>query len=151
MFWNRHKRGAWLQKTDLLRSLRAVINSLKATQKIMKHRSFPPILIIFLMLLDSRGFSQSTNWDGLLTGSQWFVPTQNMLAYITSTSNLTENVQVGDQTLWNITHCVNGIFTGTSSQSLTIPISGMNPPLMASNTAMNGMINTAGEIGRAHV
>jgi len=98
------------------------------------------------MLLDSRGFSQSTNWDGLLTGSQWFVPTQNMLAYTTSTSNLTENVQVGDQTLWNITHCVNGIFTGTSSQSLTIPISGMNPPLMASNTAMNGMINTAGEV-----
>ena len=98
------------------------------------------------MLLDSRGFSQSTNWDGLLTGSQWFVPTQDMLAYITSTSNLTENVQVGDQTLWNITQCVNGIFTGTSSQSLTIPISGMNPPLMASNTAMNGVINTAGEV-----
>jgi len=81
----------------------------------------------------------------MLTGSQWFVPTQNMLAYITSTSNLTQNVQIGDQTLWNITNCVNGVFSGFSSQYLTIPISGMNTS-SASNTAMNGVINVAGQV-----
>lgn len=98
------------------------------------------------MLLDGRAYCQSTNWDSMLTGSQWFVPTQNLLAYITSTSSLTKNVQVGDQTLWSITNCVNGVFTGLSSQSLTIPISATNSPFMASNTAMNGVINAAGQM-----
>ena len=117
-----------------------------ACPKTIKHRSFPLAAVFALMLLDGSAHCQSTNWDSLLTGSQWFVPTQNLLAYITSTSSLTKNIQVGDQTLWSITNCVNGVFTGISSQSLTIPISATSPPSSASNTAMNGVITTAGQV-----
>jgi len=81
----------------------------------------------------------------MLTGSQWYVPTQNMLAYMTVTSDLTQNVQIGDQTLWYITDCVGGVFTGTSSQSLTTPISG-GTTNTATGTLMNGVINSAGQV-----
>jgi T5SS/PEP-CTERM-associated repeat protein len=81
----------------------------------------------------------------MLIGSQWYVPTQNMLAYMTATSDLTQNVQIGDQTLWYITNCVGGVFTGTSSQSLTTPISG-GTTNSASGTLMNGVINSAGQV-----
>ena len=81
----------------------------------------------------------------MLTGSQWYVPTQNMLAYMTVTSDLTQTVQAGDQTLWYITNCVDGVFTGTSSQSLTVPMSG-GTPQTATGTVMNGVINRAGQV-----
>ena len=89
-----------------------------------KYKSLLLLLGVLLMTLNCRAYSQSTNWDSILTGSQWYVPPQNTLAYLTSTSNLAQTVQVGDQTLWSITSCVNGVFAGTSSQSLTIPFSG---------------------------
>jgi len=110
-----------------------------------KYKSLLLLLGVLLMALNCRAYSQSTNWDSMLTGSQWYVPPQNKLAYLTSTSNLAQTVQVGDQTLWSITSCVNGVFAGTSSQSLTIPFSGGGNQT-ASNTGMNGFINNAGQV-----
>ena len=81
----------------------------------------------------------------MLTGSQWYVPTQNMLSYMTVASNLTQTVQAGDQTLWYIADCVDGVFTGTSSQSLTVPMSG-GTPQTATGTVMSGVINRAGQV-----
>jgi len=111
----------------------------------MKHNAFQLLLGVLLLTLNCRSYSQSTNWDSILTGSQWYVPPQNTLAYLTSTSNFTQTVQVGDQTLWSIISCVNGFFAGTSSQSLTVPISG-GVNQTASNTGMNGFINNAGQV-----
>jgi len=77
----------------------------------------------------------------MLTGSQWYVPTQNTLAYMTAASDLSQTVQTGDQTLWSITNCVDGVFTGTSSQSLTAPMTGGTPQTVA-GTVMDGVINS---------
>jgi len=79
----------------------------------MKHNAFQLLLGVLLLTLNCRSYSQSTNWDSILTGSQWYVPPQNTLAYLTSTSNFTQTVQVGDQTLWSIISCVNGFFAET--------------------------------------
>ena len=103
------------------------------------------LLGVLLLAISGRVYSQTTTWDSMLTGSQWYVPTQNLLAYITTTSDLTQNVQIGDQTLWYITNCVGGVFTGTSSQSLTTPISGGTTDT-ATGTVMNGVINSAGQV-----
>ena len=115
------------------------------TKSPTKYKPLLLLLGVLLLTLNCRAYSQSTNWDSILTGSQWYVPPQNKLAYLTSTSNLTQTVQVGDQTLWSITSCVNGVFAGTSSQSLTIPYSGGGNQT-ASNTGMNGFINNAGQV-----
>ena len=114
----------------------------------MTHKSLGFLLRALLLAISGRVYSQTntdTNWDSMLTGSQWYVPTQNMLAYMTATSNLTQAVQAGDQTLWYITNCVDGVFTGTSSQSLTVPMSG-GTPQTATGTVMNGVINSAGQV-----
>ena len=113
----------------------------------MIHKSLRLLLAVLLLAVSGRVYSQTTDttWDSMLTGSQWYVPTQNMLAYMTVASDLTQNVQAGDQTLWYITNCVNGVFTGTSSQSLTFPMSG-GTPQAATGTVMNGVINSAGQV-----
>ena len=113
----------------------------------MTHKSLRLLLAVLLLAISGRAYSQiaDTNWDSMLTGSQWYVPTQNMLAYMTVSSDLTQAVQAGDQTLWSITNCVDGVFTGTSSQSLTVPMSG-GIPQTATGTVMNGVINSAGQV-----
>ena len=114
----------------------------------MTHKSLGLLVRVLLLAISGRVYSQTntdTNWDSMLTGSQWYVPTQNMLAYMTATSNLTQAVQAGDQTLWYITNCVDGVFTGTSSQSLTVPMSG-GTPQMVTGTVVNGVINSAGQV-----
>ncbi len=113
----------------------------------MIDKSLRIVLAVLLLAISGRVYSQTTDtsWDSMLTGSQWYVPTQNMLSYMTVASNLTQTVQAGDQTLWYIADCVDGVFTGTSSQSLTVPMSG-GTPQTATGTVMNGVINSAGQV-----
>lgn len=85
--------------------------------------------------------AQSDQWDSLLTGSAWFVPAENLLAYATSGSSLANPQAVADQTLWNITSSLNGVFTGTSVTTFKIG------PITSSSTAtMNGIITDGGQI-----
>jgi T5SS/PEP-CTERM-associated repeat protein len=113
----------------------------------MTHKLLRLLIPVLLLVISGRVYSQTTDtkWDSMLTGSQWYVPTQNMLAYTTVASDLTQTLQAGDQTLWYITKCVDGVFTGTSSQSLTVPMSG-GTPQAATGTVMSGVINSAGQV-----
>ena len=113
----------------------------------MINKSLRILLAVLLLATSGRVYSQTLNttWDSMLTGSQWYVPTQNTLAYMTAASDLSQTVQTGDQTLWSITNCVDGVFTGTSSQSLTAPMTGGTPQTVA-GTVMDGVINSAGQV-----
>ena len=59
----------------------------------------------------------STRWDWL-TGTSWYVPTDNLLAYSTA-SNLSDPTPIADQTLWNIEESSNGIISGNSVTKLS--------------------------------
>jgi len=79
----------------------------------------------------------STRWDWL-AGTEWFVPTQNLLAYVTS-SDLANPQPIGDQTVWNIETSSNGQITGTSETELTLfPV--------PTPTTLNGIVTSEGQV-----
>jgi len=59
----------------------------------------------------------TTRWDWL-AGTQWYVPTDNLLAY-TAPLNLSDPTAVADQTLWSITTSSGGHITGQSVAKLS--------------------------------
>jgi len=85
--------------------------------------------------------AQSDQWDDLLTGSQWFVPAENLLAYITPGGSFATPTAVADQTIWTITSSVDGVFTGTSVATFK-----SGPVEVTSTTTMNGTVNEAGQV-----
>lgn len=60
--------------------------------------------------------AQSTTWDALLSNSFWYVPQENLLAYLTSGTSFTSPTPTAgsDQTLWSLGTATNGVFTGTA-------------------------------------
>ena len=78
----------------------------------------------------------------MLENSQWYVPSENLISYFASGTNLTSVTPAADQTLWHITNSVNGVFQGFSSATFTI-----GPIVMSSsNTVMNGIISSNGQV-----
>ena len=55
-----------------------------------------------------------------LAGTQWYVPTANLLAYLTSDTDLSNPLPIGDQTLWDLTSSSGGLFSGQSTATLTV-------------------------------
>lgn len=100
-------------------------------------------IIIFFIATSHGVMAQSTNWDNMLQNSQWYVPSENLLAYMTSGTNLTSVLPVADQTLWSITNAVNGIFEGLTSATFTL---GTNIIAQSSNTIMSGLISSNGQV-----
>lgn len=91
--------------------------------------------------------AQSTTWDSMLSNSYWYVPQENLLAYMTSGTNFTDPTPMAgsDQTLWSLGTATNGTFTGTAVG--TFRPSGF--PLVAiSNTTdiVSGIVTDAGQI-----
>ncbi len=97
------------------------------------------LAILVLMMPAAR--AQSNTWDSMLAGSQWYVPAENVLAYMASSTDLTEVLPIGDQTLWNITTATNGVFSGTSKATFKIGESEVN-----TTTVMNGVVTDEGQI-----
>lgn len=91
--------------------------------------------------------AQSTTWDAMLSNSYWYVPQENLLAYMTSgTSFTTPTPSAGsDQTLWSLGTATNGTFTGTAVA--TFRPSGF--PLLSITSTMtiaSGIVTDAGQI-----
>ncbi|HEX2081408.1 MAG TPA: hypothetical protein VHG08_27140 [Longimicrobium sp.] len=86
---------------------------------------------------------RGTEW---LAGTRWYVPTENLLAYLTDPM-LRVHTPVADQTLWSITTAADGRFHGTSQTQMwkRTPGGGFEPASSASNT-MDGRITADGEI-----
>lgn len=85
----------------------------------------------------ARGDS-SYDW---LTGTQWYVPAANLLAYIAPGTDLSTPLPIRDQTLWNITSSSGGTFTGESTATLTIL--GQET---VSTSSMSGIVTPGGQV-----
>ncbi len=82
-----------------------------------------------------------SQWDSVISNSNWYVPFPLMLAYGTSGTSFANPFAVGDQTLWALGTSTNGVFTGTSSATLTI-----GPVVTTSSMTIQGTVTDAGQI-----
>src|SRR5215831_943802 len=62
---------------------------------------------------DSHAGSSARNKWNWLAGTRWYVPGENLLAYL-SDLTLTGVLPVADQTIWSLTEAGDGRFVGTS-------------------------------------
>lgn len=82
-----------------------------------------------------------SEWDDLLSNSEWYVPAENLLAYMTSPTSFANPIPIADQTLWEIGTCTDGMFTGTSNATLK---SGSFES--TSTASMNGLVTPSGQV-----
>ncbi|WP_315723045.1 MULTISPECIES: autotransporter outer membrane beta-barrel domain-containing protein [unclassified Bradyrhizobium] len=85
--------------------------------------------------------AQSTVWDSTISNTNWYVPTAQLLAYISPKTGFTNPVPIGDQTLWTLGTATNGAFTGTSVAQLRI-----GPALLTDTSTIQGFVTTSGQI-----
>jgi hypothetical protein len=60
--------------------------------------------------------ASASSWDRLLSNSYWYVPKENLLAYMTGTDSFIAPppIVLWDQTLWSLGTAVDGRFTGSA-------------------------------------
>jgi len=77
-------------------------------------------------------------WDSLLSNSFWYVPQENLLAYMSSSTSFTTPppMVLWDQTLWDLGTATNGRFTGASQATFYV-------------SAENAFSSTTSILGRA--
>lgn len=114
-----------------------------ATYVLLSGRWFRTSAALFVFLLTlATGRAQTNPWAYLFEEtSYWYVPNQNLLSYLTSTSDLTDNVMASDQTLWTIAPSTNGTISGTSVAAIE---SGML--VMSSTSTMTGLVTETGQV-----
>jgi hypothetical protein len=100
-------------------------------------------MLVSSVLMLTNGLAQSTKYDALLTGSQWYVPSENLLAYATGSTSLTPVLPFADQTLWEITNSSQGVFTGLTDATFTV---GTNIIAQSFDTRLDGVITDGGQV-----
>lgn len=103
------------------------------------------IFVLWAMIVIGGGAAkgQSTTWDSLLSNSHWYVPQENLLSYMSSSTNFTTPppLVLWDQTLWSLGTAVDGVFSGSSQANF------FSPELSFSNTAsILGLATESGQI-----
>ena len=98
------------------------------------------VAVCWLSIVD-HARAQSTQWDALFSNTQWYVPTQNMLAYSASDTDLSDAIPIADQTIWSLGEVVNGQFTGTSEAEFKI-----GPTTFTSSNSMDGVVTDSGQV-----
>ena len=120
---------------------------------VMRQRRTRPCLVMIAAVavlgLGSIGVAhaQSTMWDSMLSNSYWYVPEDNLLAYMTSGTSFTNPTPVAgsDQTRWSLGTATNGTFTGTAAGTFRP----LDFPLLAisnTDTITSGIVTDAGQI-----
>jgi autotransporter-associated beta strand protein len=87
--------------------------------------------------------AQGTSWDGLLTNSNWYVPVPYLISYLSNDKSFVVPgpIALGDQTLWALGTADHGVFTGTSSATLS------NGQITSSSEMdMRGVVTNGGQI-----
>lgn len=82
-----------------------------------------------------------SQWDSIISNTNWYVPVPLMLAYGTSGTSFANPFAVGDQTLWALGTSTNGVFTGTSSATLAI-----GPFITTSSMTIQGTVTSSGQV-----
>lgn len=95
--------------------------------------------LLLFVVLPAR--AQSNPYDSLLTDSVWYVPAENLLSYLTSNTDLTDNVPGNDQTVWQLGTSTNGVFSGTSTATFQA-----GALTFSSTTTMNGIVTESGQV-----
>ncbi|MGJ4958091.1 autotransporter outer membrane beta-barrel domain-containing protein [Bradyrhizobium sp. HKCCYLRH2015] len=85
--------------------------------------------------------AQSSVWDSTISNTNWYVPTAQLLAYLSPKTGFSNPVPIGDQTLWTLGTATNGAFTGTSVAQLRI-----GPALLTDTSTIQGFVTTSGQI-----
>ncbi|MGC2774006.1 MAG: autotransporter outer membrane beta-barrel domain-containing protein, partial [Bradyrhizobium sp.] len=85
--------------------------------------------------------AQSTVWDSTISITHWYVPTAQLLAYMSPRTGFTNPIPIGDQTLWTLGTATNGSFTGTSVAQLRI-----GAALLTDTSTIQGFVTTSGQI-----
>ncbi|XUM23747.1 autotransporter outer membrane beta-barrel domain-containing protein [Bradyrhizobium oligotrophicum S58] len=85
--------------------------------------------------------AQSSVWDSTISNTNWYVPTAQLLAYLSPKTGFSNPVPIGDQTLWTLGAATNGAFTGTSVAQLRI-----GPALLTDTSTIQGFVTTSGQI-----
>jgi autotransporter-associated beta strand protein len=93
--------------------------------------------------LSPMALAQGTSWDTTLSNSHWYVPVPYLISYISNNRSFAVPgpTVLGDQTLWAIGPASHGVFSGTSSTTLS-------NGLITSSSAMNmrGVVTDSGQI-----
>lgn len=82
-----------------------------------------------------------SQWDSVITNSNWYVSVPQMLAYGSSSTSFADPFPVGDQTLWALGTSTNGVFTGTSAAELAV-----GPITTTSSMSIQGYVSPSGQI-----
>src|SRR5262245_59540916 len=86
--------------------------------------------------------SNKWNW---LAGTRWYVPAENLLAYLSDRS-LSRSFPVVDQTLWSLTEAHDGHFRGTSCTEVWVAAPGGLVSIQTTTNTMDGEITEEGNI-----
>jgi len=105
------------------------------------------ILVALVSAIAPLAHGQSTQWDSMLSNSHWYVPEENLLAYMTSaTSFLDPTPSAGsDQTMWSLGTATNGMFSGTAVATFR-PSSAPFVTITNTNAIVTGIVTDAGQI-----
>lgn len=85
--------------------------------------------------------AQATVWDSTISNTHWYVPTAQLLAYMSPRTGFTNPIPVGDQTLWTLGVATNGAFTGTSVAQIRL-----GPTLLTDTSSIQGFVTPSGQI-----
>ena len=81
-------------------------------------KRLPAVLfIVSLSAATTAAYAQSTQWDSILSNSNWYVPVPGLIAYGSGNVSFYQPppIAFGDQTLWALGTATNGVFTGQSN------------------------------------
>ena len=88
--------------------------------------------------------ARAGTWDALLSDSHWYVPQENLLAYMAGGTSFTSPppLVLWDQTLWALGTSVDGQFTGSAQATFYVTPQWS----FSSNTSIQGIATEAGQI-----
>lgn len=102
------------------------------------------IALALAMALGGSARAVAGTWDEVLSNSHWYVPRENLLAYMASGSSFTTPppLVLWDQTLWALGPAVNGVFSGSSQATFYVTVGSS----FSQNTSIQGIATEAGQI-----
>src|SRR5262249_27438776 len=107
------------RRTD--KALRVTAPRRKGVMTRSSLRLLSVLVLVILVFVGTMGAAREPdaaahkwNW---LSGTRWYVPAENLLAYLAEPS-LSLSIPVADQTLWSITEARDGHFQGTANTEI---------------------------------
>ena len=110
---------------------------------ILKKRRATVAIVLVAVATSTAANAQNSQWDSILSNSNWYVPVPNLVAYTSGSVSFYRPppAPFGDQTLWSIGQSINGAFSGQSQTAFYLGGS-----TTVSNQTLQGMVTPSGQI-----